>query len=292
MKRKSVLITGINGFLGSHLAMQLSDEFNVIGLEYRIDNLFRLKGLPFKVYSSKEEDFEKIFTENDIYSVIHAATIYRKENEPIEDLLSTNIMLPVKLLVLSHTHRVKLFLNTDSFFNNSNSTYSYLSEYTLSKKHALEWLKEIKGKCKLINMKLFHIYGPNDSTNKFIPQMISSFKSNQPFINLTPGEQKRDFIFIDDVVSAYRTILGNYDKLSSNIHEFEVGTGNLVALREFINTIKDLTKSDTELRFGVLPYRKGEIMEAKADNIKLLFMGWKPRFNLNDGLQLLINSGT
>jgi len=40
---KTILITGINGFLGSHLAKALSSEYNIIGLEYSIENLFRVR---------------------------------------------------------------------------------------------------------------------------------------------------------------------------------------------------------------------------------------------------------
>lgn len=40
---KKILITGINGFLGSHIAKNLRNDYNIIGLEYENKNLFRLK---------------------------------------------------------------------------------------------------------------------------------------------------------------------------------------------------------------------------------------------------------
>lgn len=57
---KTILITGINGFLGSHLAKALSADYNIVGLEYSLENLFRMEGSNIKIYSSKE-DLEKIF---------------------------------------------------------------------------------------------------------------------------------------------------------------------------------------------------------------------------------------
>ena len=53
MKIKTVLITGINGYLGSKLAKRYTKKYNVIGLEYTLDNLFRLEKETFQVYASK-----------------------------------------------------------------------------------------------------------------------------------------------------------------------------------------------------------------------------------------------
>ena len=47
---KTILITGINGFLGSHLAKTLSEKYNIIGLEYSLENLFRIAECNYKVY--------------------------------------------------------------------------------------------------------------------------------------------------------------------------------------------------------------------------------------------------
>ena len=50
---KTILITGINGYLGSELAKKYDKEYNVIGLEYTLENLFRINKKNYKVYSSK-----------------------------------------------------------------------------------------------------------------------------------------------------------------------------------------------------------------------------------------------
>ena len=156
--KKKILITGINGFLGSHMAKHLKSNFEVIGLEYSLENLHRIASENFKVYSTNDTILDNIFKENDFYAVIHVATVYKRESEPIFDLLNTNINLPVQLLELSGKYKVNLFLNTDSFFNDKKHQYSYLSEYTQSKNDALEWLKTLnaRGSCKLVNMKIFH----------------------------------------------------------------------------------------------------------------------------------------
>ena len=287
MEKNTILITGINGFLGSHLAKTLVLDYNIIGLESSVENLNRIKEYSFKVYSSKD-NFENIFTENKIIAIIHAATVYSKINEPLEWLMNTNIILPVKLYELANKYNVSKFLNSDSFFNNPDYNYDYLSDYTLSKRHVIEWLKLIRGKCELINMKIFHMFGNDDAPNKFVSQMISALQNNQPFVNLSLGEQKRDFIFIDDVVSAYRFILGNNQKSDNKMDEFEIGTGVTVSIRKFVELIKKITQSNTQLRFGAIPYRENEIMNSFADNRKLLSLGWTQQYSLIEGLNKTI----
>lgn len=273
--KKKILISGINGFLGSHLAKELKSNFDILGLEYSLNNLFRIESENFNIYDTSNSSLEKVFIEHDIYAILHVATIYRRDLEPMSDILSTNILLPVNLLDLSNKHGVSLFLNTDSFFNNPSFLYSYLSDYTLSKKHCLEWIKLISGSssCKVINMKIFHMFGENDSPAKFIPSLINALSKDELVIDMTPGMQTRDFIYINDVVSAFEVVLNNEDRLT-NYQEYEVGTGESFSIKHIAELIKKQTNSKTKLNFGSIPYREGEIMESVSNNNGLLKLGW------------------
>lgn len=285
-----ILITGINGFLGSHLAKRLCQNYNVIGLEHSIDNLYRLKGYKFPIFLSDEKSINKIFDDYNIEIIIHAATIYRRYDENIIDLINTNIVLPIRLYELAKKNGTKLFINTDSFFNNEGSQYKYLGEYILSKRHVIEWLKKISSGTKLINMKLFHMYGEEDSQNKFIPYMINQLRVNNISIDLTLGEQTRDFIYIDDVISAYECVIKNLSKISESFSEFEVGTGIQTSIRDFMEMLKKYTKSTVVLNFGALPYREHEIMNSRANNKELVKLGWQPTFTLEKGIKKLLHS--
>lgn len=283
---QTILISGINGFLGSHLAKHLKSNFEIIGLEYSLDNLHRIEEEGFKVYASHEDNLETIFKSHCIYAVVHVATIYRRQGEPILDLLNTNINLPVRLLELASKYKVHLFVNTDSFFNNPDYAYSYLSDYTLTKKHSLEWIKLLASTspCKVANMKVFHMYGENDAPGKFIPFVIEKIKNNANSIELTPGEQSRDFIYVKDVVTAFEHVLKNEDILE-NYHEFEIGTGKSHTIKELVTIIKEAANASTNLKFGALPYREGEIMESRLNNFGLQGIGWKSAFSLRKGIE-------
>jgi nucleoside-diphosphate-sugar epimerase len=197
------------------------------------------------------------------------------------------LLLPIKLFSLADKFKVDLFINIDSFFNNPKYNYCYLSEYTLSKKNVLEWLRIIKREShlKFINMKLFHVYGPFDSPDKFVTKLLLSLKANQFSIDFTKGEQKRDFIYINDVVNAFKTVLNNYAHLDSSYSQFEVGTGKATTLKKFIKVAKKITQGNSILNFGKLKYRNNEIMYSKANLKELNNLGWNPIFSLEDGIR-------
>ena len=100
--------------------------------------------------------------------------------------------------------------------------------------------------------------------------------------------QKRDFIYIDDVVDAFLTLINH--KTSSTYKEIGIGTGISITLKEFLESFKRISKSNTSLNFSLVPYREGEIMESIADNNMLINMGWTPKVSIAQGLELIHKS--
>ena len=72
------------------------------------------------------------------------------------------------------------------------------------------------------------MYGPNDDENKFVLFLIKKILQNES-IQLTKCEQKRDFIYIDDLVEAYFLAVENFDNsLSQIFYEHEVSSGEVI----------------------------------------------------------------
>jgi CDP-paratose synthetase len=275
--KKTILITGINGFLGSHLAKRFSSSFKIIGLEYSLDNLFRLGDRSFKVYATANNNLEEVFEKNFIDIIIHTATYYGGKANNIPKIAETNFIVPFYLLDLAIKKNVPIFINTDTVLDR------YVNPYALTKKQFLEWLYFRRNEIKVINLQLEQFYGKESSPNNFIKVMISKLKNNEPVINLTQGDQKRNFVHIYDIVSAFQTILNNYP-LDVNYSEFQVTTGNPISIKELMLLLKDMIGSSSELNFGAIPYRNNELMISKSDNTDLLKLGWEPKYNLIDGL--------
>jgi nucleoside-diphosphate-sugar epimerase len=134
-------------------------------------------------------------------------------------------------------------------------------------------------------MRLEHVYGPNDSNQKFINNVLEKLKKNLEKIDLTLCQQKRDFIYVDDVVNAFSTVTDNLDRFLSGFYQIGVGTGRSISIEEFLLKAKLIYKSKSHLNFGAIPYCKNEIKKSKADNSFLTKLGWHPFHLIEDGIK-------
>lgn len=286
--KKKILLTGVTGFLGSHLAKALlAAGYDVIALKRKSSSLRRVESIASGIVFVDIEalDFEKLFRDyGKIDVIIHTATCYGRNNESVSDIFAANTEFPLRLLDAGSRAGVELFLNTDTILD------KYLNLYALSKNQLLQWGKFFsrQGNIRFGNIRLEHFYGPDDEPTKFSAHVINSCLNNIPELKLTAGEQKRDFIYIDDVVSAYMILLEKMDNSDTPFVEFDVGTGRSVSIREFVETAHCLTASTTHLDFGAIPYREGEVMHSEADISKLTELGWQCRYGIEAGLKKVI----
>jgi CDP-paratose synthetase len=283
---RTVLLTGGTGFLGSSLLGNLIREgIKVIVLARPSSDMARIDDLleRIKLCVVGATSLEALFRENQVDLIIHCATNYgRREVDPIE-LLEANLMLPLKLLQLGRANNVSCFMNTDTILDKR------ISHYSLSKNQMKDWLKMYASDIACVNIALEHFYGPRDDETKFATHIIHSLLRNVDAIDLTAGEQKRDFIFIDDVVAAFMKIIKHCGRLREGFFHYEVGTGCTVAIREFVSRAKMLSgNTRTALNFGALPYRAHEVMESTVDLSEIQKLGWRPRYSLDEGLSRTI----
>ena len=280
---KTILITGINGYLGSKLAKRYAKKYNIIGLEYSIDNLFRLEDENFEVYESKDIIFDTIFKNHSIDYIIHTATFYGKEQESDGKMMYANTYLPQLLLEEAIKNDCSLFINTDTVLDR------FTSSYALTKKQFRDWLQfySSDSKIKVINLELEHFYGPGTSQTNFITLMVKKMLNNDTVIKLTKAEQNRDFLYINDLLQVYDLMFENESKFS-DFEIFNVGTGINTNLKYILQYIKKHTLSSSELDFGAIPYRTNELMESNNDITKLTNLGWSPKTPIDFGLLSVI----
>ena len=279
---KTILITGINGYLGSSIAKALAKDYTIVGLEYSLDNLFRIKDLGIPVYESKNGIPENLFKEQAVDIIIHTATLYGRQQESTNEIATANLFIPFDLLDKAIANKCSTFINTDTVLDR------FVSTYALTKRHFQEWLYLRRNEIKVINMQLEHFFGPNSNSTNFITAMAQKLKNNESPIDLTLGEQQRDFVYIDDIVSAYQTVIDKRNEISNKFSNFQVATNELISIKELMEYLKEITKSESELNFGAIPYRENELMKSETDNSKLLALGWKPQYSIKEGLKLTI----
>lgn len=262
---KTILITGISGFLGSHLAKNLQNSYNIIGLKRRASNLWRIKD--YKNITIID-DINKINKKIDY--IIHTATNYGRNNNLLSEIIDSNLSFGIKILEFANKNNIKAFINTNTLQN------PLSSPYCLSKNQFQSYFKYFNN-FKIIDVYIEHMYGPFDDKNKFIYYLIEQMISNKD-IELSKGEQLRDFIYIDDVVSAFNIIINNIDTFSLYTR-LELGSGKQTLLKDFIQMILSIfnqqSHTTSKLLFGKRPYNNNEHMNIKADITSLQKLGFK-----------------
>lgn len=295
MKNKErVLLTGGSGFLGSRiLKLLLQNDFFVVLLMSPKGNLDKIKEMignnRLNIINREEIDLEKLFSDRAIDYIVHTATCYGRNNESEEVIQDVNVDLPFSLLEQAIKNKVKAFINADTFFREDMGLKEGERLYVSTKKSFLRKAKEkIAGtELKFVNLILQQIYGPADRPEKFVPAMMRRLQADSE-IQLTPGEQKRDFVYVEDAASAFLSAILSVDKLDQT-EEFEIGAGKSYTIKFIVELIKNLLSSQTRLKWGALPYRDNEIMDSSANIEANQKIGWRAKIGLKEGMQKTVN---
>jgi len=280
-----ILLTGATGYLGSHLARAfIADGHQVVVLKRQTSSLHRLIDIEGRVnfYDVENLDLARPFEEQGpIDAVVHTATCYGRAGESVSEVFAANTSFPLRLLETAN------LFNTDTFINTDTILHSNLNAYSLSKKQFADWGSQLSAdnQIRFLNIRLENMYGPGDDSSKFTTWIIEQCLANVTELKLTLGEQQRDFIYVDDVVSAYQLLVNQRNELKEGFLSVDLGSGKLVSIKEFTLLVCELSKSKSKLKFGALPYRKSEIMHSSANLDSLNRLGWRPRVSLDVGIQ-------
>lgn len=226
------------------------------------------------------------------HAVIHLATDYGHESQLHETILANEVW-PLRLLEAAIRAGTEIFLNTDSFFSKPTFTYPHMRSYTLSKSNFIAWAKLAvsEAKTQFITLRLEHVFGEKDNPNKFVPSILRKMQCGE-IVEATIGTQYRDFIYVADVVRAFTTVLRSYGLVESEMTVIEVGTGQPITVRSFIETANRLCGSLSPLQFGNIQMRQDEIMSSYADTSTMNKLGWIPEFGLEDALRRCITTSS
>jgi nucleoside-diphosphate-sugar epimerase len=216
-------------------------------------------------------------------AIVHTACAYGRAGETPRQIFDANLAFGIALAQAAlDAGRPVDFVNTGSVLDPD------VSLYALSKRQFSDWGAQLARReaalLRFVDLRLQHMYGAGDDRSKFTTHVLQACLRNEPELKLTAGEQLRDFIHVDDVVSAYDAVLAHADRLAAS-DVIEVGSGSAPSVREFVETVRRLTGSTTHLAFGAVPYRTNEAMLCRADTSRLQSLGWRPIHDLASGLQ-------
>ena len=277
---KTILISGATGFLGSNILKRLVDQnHKVVILKRSFSNTERIDDYlkKIKYYDIDKVKLDKCFLENNIDAFIHCATDYgRKKIDPMQ-IIDSNLIFPLKLMEIAINNNCKIFLNTDTILDKR------VNSYSLSKSQFLDWFKIYSEKAICINIVLEHFYGPFDDKSKFVASIIKKLVNNESHINFTLGEQKRDFIYIDDVVDGWVACVN--DKINVN-QTYNLGSGVKSFVGEMINEIIDVEGKTGTVEIEVVGGTPGDLKGCYADITKIKKqLNFEPKTSLKEGLK-------
>ena len=163
------------------------------------------------------------------------------------------------------------------------------SPYGISKARATNRALELHERegCPVVVVRPFSVYGPGQPHHMFVAEAVDSAVRNVEF-KMSRGEQKRDLIFVEDVV---RGLIAAASAPDVEGRVINLGSGQCHRLREVAELIWTLTGATASLLIGARDAAEAELYDTWADirNARRL-LGWQPRVELEDGLRRTIES--
>jgi UDP-glucose 4-epimerase len=138
----------------------------------------------------------------------------------------------------------------------------------------------------VVNLRIFMVYGPGQhDRTKLVPYVVTSLlRSERP--KLSTGTRPVDWVYVDDVVDAFVAAPSRKDLAGATV---DVGTGQLVTIREIVERIVETVGTGVEPEFGALPERPLEIVRVADVERTKDILGWQPRTTLTEGLRSTVD---
>jgi len=288
-----ILITGAAGFIGANLTRKLiktGNEINILIKE--TSNLWRINDIVsncnvHKIDLKKVGDVRNVVKKINPELVYHCAGhgIYSSQKNNTE-IFSTNILGTFNLLnALDENNNLHRLVNLGSFFEYlTNPTDPYTISKITQTKLAEHFFKEKK--LPIITLRLFTPYGKFDSPGRLICDLMIALIRNKP-LEIFSKYTKRDFIHIDDVITALE-IASQQPDITGEI--IDIGTGNEISVEEIVSMSNQLSDNELVINWNDTKQREVDIL---PENIFLgrqqtQKLNWNPSTSLEDGLQRTI----
>ena len=303
------LITGGAGFIGSHIAEELTGEGHNVRIfdnlsSGHLHNLDHLKG---KVEFVKGDVRDRAAIEAAMKGVdfcYHEAalvSVFESVEKPFDnhDINMTGALNVLNAAKLAGAKRV-VFASSAAIYGHDPALPKRedmrpqpASPYAAGKitgEYYLSIFAQLYG-VQTVSLRYFNVFGPRQDPKSMYSGVISKF-SDDLKAGRTPtifgdGQQTRDFVFVKDIVQA--NIKAMRSPNAGNGEAFNVATGQTASLLDMLRVLGELTGKTITPNFR--DARQGDIRHSSADIARAReILGYEPRFNLKSGLEILLRS--
>jgi len=310
---RSILITGGAGFIGSHLVNRILsegdwrvfavDDFNDF-YEPKIKhaNIATHQSNPnFKLIEADIRNYDALsraFDQTDFDCIVHLAARAGVRPSLAEPRLyvETNVNGTVNLLELARAHGIKQFVfgssssvygeNEKVPFNEADPISKPISPYAATKAagelicHTYSHLHDMR----IICLRFFTVYGARQRPDLAIHKFAKLISAGAPVPVFGDGTTRRDYTYIDDIISGVRAAI-DYDQ--SNYEVINLGESRTVELRELISLLENALGKRAEI--DLQPTQPGDVPQTFADITKAQrLLGYNPQMQIEEGIKKFV----
>lgn len=263
--KNNILVTGNSGFIGKNLT-------------------YRLTVMGYEVHGIEQDIFSKINWHENLITklnkikpgaIFHVGAFVDTLSRDTQKVMIFNYEFTRLLATWSFENDVPLVYSSSAANYGINNRFPS-NVYGWSKYVAENFVLEKEG----LALRYFNVYGPGeehkDNMASFIYQAYINFISRKPIL-IFPGNPMRDFVYIQDVISANIFALENFYSLSGRY--FEVGSGESTSFEYLLNLL-DVQYSYYDLASIPTGYQ----FYTKSDPSKWM-PGWRPIYKIDTGIQ-------
>lgn len=292
---RTALVTGVSGFVGSHLVRRLLAEGWWVHGVARPESKVTLlpadeEGWVLHRHDGTTEAMVAIMAEVQPTVVFHLASLFLSEHQSkdVVALVQSNVLFGTQVVEAMARQERRLLVNTGTSWQHyENRAYSPVNLYAATKQafeDVLQYYIEASG-LRVITLKLFDTYGPNDPRPKLMNLIQRMAMENQP-LAMSPGEQQIDLVHVEDVVRAFMVAAERLLAGEVAGHErYAVTSGQPVSLRELVRQVEQVLGRELPIAWGGRSYRAREVMMPWQGK---RLPGWRCQTSLAEGMSQMI----